>query len=63
MKENNIHARQVNLLPYHDIGKGKYASLDMEYHEDEMSVPVSELMEHFKSMFEEQGFNKVNIGG
>ena len=63
LKENNIHARQVNLLPYHDIGKGKYASLDMEYHEDEMSVPVSELMEHFKSMFEEQGFNKVNIGG
>jgi len=35
----------------------------MEYHDDEMSVPVSELMEHFKSMFEEQGFNKVNIGG
>ena len=49
LKENNIHARQVNLLPYHDIGKGKYASLDMEYHDDEMSVPVSELMEHFKS--------------
>ena len=63
LKENNIHARQVNLLPYHDIGKGKYASLDMEYHDDEMSVPVSVLMEHFKSMFEEQGFNKVNIGG
>ena len=63
LKENNIHARQVNLLPYHDIGKGKYASLDMEYHDDEMSVPVSALMEHFKSMFEEQGFNKVNIGG
>ena len=63
LKENNIHARQVNLLPYHDIGKGKYASLDMEYHDDEMSVPVSELMEHFKSMFEEQGFNKVHIGG
>ena len=63
LKENNIHARQVNLLPYHDIGKGKYASLDMEYHDDEMSVPVSELMEHFKSMFVEQGFNKVKIGG
>lgn len=63
LKENNIHARQVNILPYHDIGKGKYASLDMEYHDDEMSVPVSELMEHFKSMFVEQGFNKVNIGG
>ena len=63
LKENNIHARQVNLLPYHDIGKGKYVSLDMEYHDDEMSVPVSELMEHFKSMFVEQGYDKVNIGG
>ena len=63
LKENNIHARQVNLLPYHDIGKGKYVSLDMEDHDDEMSVPVSELMEHFKSMFVEQGYDKVNIGG
>ncbi len=63
LKDNNIHARQVNLLPYHDIGKGKYASLDMEYHDEEMSVPMSELMQHFKSMFEEQGFSKVNIGG
>lgn len=44
LKENNIHARQVNLLPYHDIGKGKYASLDMEYHDDEMSVPVLSLI-------------------
>lgn len=63
LKDNQIHARQVNLLPYHDIGKGKYASLDMEYHEEEMSVPMEELMQHFKSMFEEQGFSKVNIGG
>ncbi len=63
LKDNNIHARQVNLLPYHDIGKGKYASLDMNYRDDEMSVPMDELMQHFKSMFEEQGFNKVNIGG
>ena len=63
LKDNHIHAQQVNLLPYHDIGKGKYASLDMEYHDEEMSVPMSELMQHFKSMFEEQGFSKVNIGG
>lgn len=63
LTENHINIQQVNLLPYHDIGKGKYSALDMGYNDDEMEKPASDLMEHFKSMFEAHGFNKVKIGG
>ncbi|MCR5371009.1 MAG: glycyl-radical enzyme activating protein [Clostridium sp.] len=63
LDEKHVKVRQVNLLPYHDIGRGKYASLDRPYDEETMEKPAKELMEHFKSMFEEHGFTKVLIGG
>lgn len=63
LEENHVKVRQVSLLPYHDIGKGKYSALDMVYEDDEMSKPANDLMEHFKAMFEEHGFNNVKIGG
>ena len=63
LEDNHVKVQQVNLLPYHDIGKGKYASLDRPYDEASMAKPDKELMEHFKTMFEEHGFTKVLIGG
>lgn len=63
LEENHIKVRQVSLLPYHDIGKGKYSALDRNYADDEMSKPGTNLMEHFKAMFEEHGFSNVKIGG
>ena len=63
LEDNHVKVQQVNLLPYHDIGKGKYASLDRPYDEASMVKPDKELMEHFKTMFEEHGFTKVLIGG
>ena len=63
LEDNHVKVQQVNLLPYHDIGKGKYASLDRPYDETSMVKPDKELMEHFKAMFEEHGFTKVLIGG
>ena len=63
LEDNHVKVQQVNLLPYHDIGKGKYASLDRPYDEASMAKPDKELMEHFKAMFEEHGFTKVLIGG
>ena len=63
LTENQIKARQVNLLPYHDIGKNKYAGLDRPYDETSMLIPPKEDMEHFKAMFEEHGFTNVHIGG
>ena len=53
LEDNHVKVQQVNLLPYHDIGKGKYASLDRPYDEASMAKPDKELMEHFKTMFED----------
>lgn len=63
LKSNQINPRQINLLPYHDIGKSKYANLDRFYDEESMTVPTNEAMEGFKSMFEGSGFKNVKIGG
>ncbi len=63
IKENNIKARHIHLLPYHDIGKGKYAGLDRPYEDTAMLVPDKADMEHFKTMFEEHGYTNVYIGG
>ena len=63
LESNRVNARQVALLPYHDIGKSKYANLDRPYDEESMMVPSNETMEHFKSMFEARGYQNVKIGG
>lgn len=63
LKEHNIHPAQVNLLPYHNYGRNKYASLAKEYDDDSMQVPSDEQMELFKNMFINNGFAKTNIGG
>lgn len=63
LKENNINPRQINLLPYHDIGKGKYAGLDRPYDEESMAVPPKDEMERLKTMFEDHGFHNIKIGG
>ena len=53
----------MNLLPYHNYGRNKYASLAKEYDDDSMQVPSNELMEQFRQMFINNGFTKTNIGG
>ncbi len=63
LKENHINVRQINLLPYHDIGKNKYAGLDRGYEDSSMMVPSKEHMESLKELFEEHGFRNVRVGG
>lgn len=54
---------QINLLPYHDMGKYKYTKLGREYDGDSMSVPSKEKLEHLKQIFEAKGFTNIKIGG
>jgi pyruvate formate lyase activating enzyme len=54
---------QINLLPYHDMGKYKYTKLGRGYDSDSMSTPSKEKLEQFKKMFEAKGFTNVKIGG
>ena len=63
LTENKIRPAQVNLLPYHNYGRNKYASLAKEYDDASMTVPDDEQMNAFKEMFINNGFTKTNIGG
>ena len=64
LEENKVRLKQINLLPYHDIGRGKYAGLDRPYDEEgTMTVPPKDEMERLKAMFEEHGFHNIKIGG
>ena len=63
LKENDIHPAQINLLPYHDTGSGKYSKLDMEYKGTDLHAPEKEEMESFVRLFVESGFQNTKIGG
>ena len=63
LKEHDIHPAQINLLPYHDTGSGKYSKLDMEYKGTDLHAPEKEEMESFVRLFVESGFQKTKIGG
>lgn len=63
LKKNDIQIKQINLLPYHNIGKGKYKNLDRFYEEEQMKVPSSDKMEGFQHILISHGFNNTKIGG
>lgn len=63
LKEHDIHPPQINLLPYHDTGSGKYPKLDMEYKGTDLHAPEKAEMEEFVRLFREAGFANTKIGG
>ena len=63
LKEHDIHPAQINLLPYHDTGSGKYSKLDMKYKGTDLHAPEKEEMESFVRLFVESGFQNTKIGG
>lgn len=63
LKKHDIHPPQVNLLPYHDTGSGKYRKLEMEYKGTDLHAPEKEEMERFAALFREAGFLNTKIGG
>lgn len=60
---NHIRVTQVNLLPYHNTGMGKYSKLDRSYDSESMTVPSKERMELFSDKFKTSGFHNTKIGG
>lgn len=56
--------KAVNLLPYHDIGKGKHEKLGTTYNPDNllMSTPSEEIQQRCVRQFAEYGI-KATIGG
>lgn len=46
------NACRIELMPYHQLGKGKYESLDRKYHLPDVPVPEPEQIESVKKAFE-----------
>lgn len=63
LKKHDIHPPQVNLLPYHDTGSGKYRKLEMEYKGTDLHAPTKEEMNEFVRLFKDAGFNNTKTGG
>ena len=55
------HINQVDVLPYHDISRGKYARFNKENKMDDIKLPDEEEL-RIKNEFESIGF-KTKIGG
>ncbi|TYB30264.1 MAG: glycyl-radical enzyme activating protein [Candidatus Mcinerneyibacterium aminivorans] len=54
--------KEINLLPYHKIGKDKFKRLKKEYRADFLEEPDDELNNKIKEYFEDRDF-EVKIGG
>lgn len=61
--ERRIDAAQVNLLPYHNTGAGKYDKLGEDYGGTKLHAPEKEEMEQFVRLFQKAGFQNTKIGG
>ena len=54
--------KEVNLLPYHDIAKGKHQKLGTQYNREGLETPSNEEIELAKTIFGVEGI-KVTVGG
>lgn len=63
LQEHDIHPAQINLLPYHDTGSGKYKKLGMIYEGTDLHAPDQEEMEALAAIFIEAGYKNTKIGG
>ena len=63
LQEHDIHPIQINLLPYHDTGSGKYRKLDMAYKGTDLHAPDKEEMETLTDLFINAGFKNTKTGG
>lgn len=61
--KDNIGITKVNLLPYHNTGSSKYEKLGRVYPAKELGIPSMKQMETLKTLFEQNGFQEVKIGG
>ena len=56
------NVNEIHLLPYHNMGRDKYAGLGREYGMGDLKSPTNELMQVLKQTAEQFGLT-VQIGG
>lgn len=59
---DTVKVNQINLLPYHSIGQGKYDRLNIAYDKEAFAAPSDEQLNKFKSIFTSKKLS-VMIGG
>jgi pyruvate formate lyase activating enzyme len=63
LKDEKIALKQINLLPYHNTGSGKYNRLQWEYPGENYTVPSDEELKEYITIFNQYGFSHVKTGG
>lgn len=63
LKEERIAVKQINLLPYHNTGSGKYKRLNQTYGGEEFYAPSPEELDGLADILKQYGFDNVKIGG
>ena len=59
----NVHAEQINLIPYHNTGSGKYVHLGREDKGGMFYAPPKERMQELQRLMESKNIAPVFIGG
>lgn len=62
-KKEKMSPKQINLLPYHNTGSGKYAKLNWQYQGDKFKTPTQESLQNLADILKADGFIQVKIGG
>lgn len=63
LKAENIRVYRVNLLKYHETGRGKYEKLGKIYDQAGMAPPEDQWLERAADMFRQDGWTNIHIGG
>ena len=58
-----INAKEIHVLPFHQVGQNKWHALDRNYSLENMEVPTAENTERVKKKLEESSMLYVNVGG
>ena len=59
---NEVKIKRLDIIPFHQLGRGKYHSLDKVYLLEELKVPEDDQVKEIKEKLEAEGL-VVNIGG
>ena len=63
LRDNSVPVRQVNLLPYHELGQDKLEKLGKERNDYGFSPPSSAHLQELVQLFNQNGYNNTKIGG
>lgn len=61
--KENVKFTKVNLLPYHNIAKGKYDQLNRDYPDSLLQIPDTKTMSRLAGLFTKENIGNIQIGG